>query len=59
MLPPVIAQNERALRGFGADELAALRAHLHRMVRNLDADYDRRNAAWLAGRAADNKGDPS
>jgi DNA-binding MarR family transcriptional regulator len=59
VLPPVIAQNERALRGFGADELAALRAHLHRMVRNLDADYDHRNAAWLAGRAADNKGDPS
>jgi hypothetical protein len=29
------------------------------MVRNLDADYDHRNAAWLAGRAADNKGDPS
>jgi DNA-binding MarR family transcriptional regulator len=59
VLPRVIAQNERAMRGFGASELAALRASLHRMVRNLDADYDQRNAAWLAGRAADNKGDPS
>jgi hypothetical protein len=55
----VLAHNERAMRGFGASEVAELRAHLHRMVRNLDADYDQRNAAWLAGRAADNKGEPS
>jgi DNA-binding MarR family transcriptional regulator len=65
VLPLVVAQNERAMRGFGPSALAALRANLHRMMRNLDADYDQRNAAWLAGRAAvasenrRSKGDPS
>jgi DNA-binding MarR family transcriptional regulator len=49
VLPRVIEQNERAMRGFGAAERAALRAALHRMVRNLDPDYDRRNGAWLSG----------
>jgi DNA-binding MarR family transcriptional regulator len=52
VLPRVVEQNERAMRGFAASELADFRAQLHRMVRNLDPDYDHRNAAWLAGRAA-------
>ena len=65
VLPRVLAHNERAVRGFDPGKLAALRADLHRMVRNLDAEYDKRNAGWLAGRARDltenrrNKGDPS
>jgi MarR family transcriptional regulator, organic hydroperoxide resistance regulator len=52
VLPRVVEQNERALRGFSAAERAQLRAQLHRMVRNLDPDYDHRNATWLAGRVA-------
>lgn len=65
VLPLVVAQNERATRGFGAGELAEFRARLQRMVRNLDPDYDQRNAAWLTDRAdaltrnRRNKGDPS
>lgn len=56
VLPLVIEQNERAMRGFAPDEVAGFRARLHRMVRNLDPDYDQRNAAWLAGRVpADNR----
>ena len=43
VLPRVIEQNERAVRGFSAVELAELRAKLHRMIRNLDPDYGRRN----------------
>lgn len=54
VLPLVIEQNERALQSFAASELTQFRAQLHRMVRNLDADYDYRNAAWLAGRVAAN-----
>jgi DNA-binding MarR family transcriptional regulator len=50
VLPRVIAQNERAVQGFSADELATFRAQLHRMVRNLDPDYDRRNATRLPRR---------
>jgi DNA-binding MarR family transcriptional regulator len=63
VLPRVIEQNERAVRGFSAGELAAFRGALHRMVRNLDSDYDQRNAAWLTGGAGSitdnrqNKGD--
>jgi DNA-binding MarR family transcriptional regulator len=52
VLPRVVEQNERALSGFSAAERAQFRAHLHRMVRNLDPDYDHRNATWLAGRGA-------
>lgn len=52
VLPRVVEQNERALRDFSAGERADFRAQLHRMVRNLDPDYDHRNATWLAGRAA-------
>lgn len=52
VLPRVVEQNERAMRGFCAGERADFRAELHRMVRNLDPDYDHRNATWLAGRAA-------
>lgn len=52
VLPRVLEQNERAMRGFSAAERAGFRAQLHRMVRNLDPDYDHRNATWLAGRAA-------
>ncbi len=63
VLPRVIAENERATRGFGAAELAGFRAQLNRMVRNLDPDYDQRNAARLDGRAAPlqnrrNQGEP-
>ena len=54
VLPRVIEQNERAVRGFSATELAAFRALLHRMVRNLDPDYDERNAEWRTGRGAAN-----
>lgn len=52
VLPCVLEQNERALRDFSAPEHAEFLALLHRMVRNLDPDYDHRNATWLAGRAA-------
>jgi DNA-binding MarR family transcriptional regulator len=52
VLPLVLEQNERALNGFSAAERAQFRAQLHRMVRNLDPDYDHRNATWLAGRVA-------
>jgi DNA-binding MarR family transcriptional regulator len=52
VLPRVIEQNERAVRGLSARELAAFRATLHRMVRNLDPDYDARNAAWRTDHAA-------
>jgi DNA-binding MarR family transcriptional regulator len=38
VLPRVLEQNERAVRSFSAAELAALRAMLHRMIRNLDPD---------------------
>jgi MarR family transcriptional regulator, lower aerobic nicotinate degradation pathway regulator len=54
VLPRVVQQNERAVRGFSAAELATFRAQLHRMVRNLDPHYDKRNAAWLTGRGAAN-----
>jgi DNA-binding MarR family transcriptional regulator len=40
VLPRVVAQNERAVAGLSAGELAAFRATLHRMVRNLDPLYD-------------------
>jgi DNA-binding MarR family transcriptional regulator len=43
VLPRVIEQNERAVRGFSAAELAALRAMLHRMIHNLDPRGDRRD----------------
>jgi DNA-binding MarR family transcriptional regulator len=36
VLPRVLEQNERAVRGFSAGELAELRAMLHRMIGNLD-----------------------
>jgi len=52
VLPRVVEQNERAMRGFSESELAAFRVQLHRMVRNLDPDYDQRNAAWQTARAA-------
>ncbi|HEV2552016.1 MAG TPA: MarR family transcriptional regulator [Stellaceae bacterium] len=38
VLPRVLEQNERAVRGFSAAELAELRAKLHHMIRNLDPD---------------------
>ena len=63
VLPRVIGQNERAVRGFSETDLAALLGLLHRMVRNLDPDYDRRNASYLTERIAPlmnnrrNKGD--
>lgn len=50
VLPRVIAQNERAVSGFSAEERTAFRTLLHRMVRNLDPDYDRRNAPRLSRR---------
>jgi DNA-binding MarR family transcriptional regulator len=43
VLPRVLEQNERAVRGFSAAELAELRAMLHRMIGNLDPAYDPRN----------------
>ncbi|HXZ01887.1 MAG TPA: MarR family transcriptional regulator [Stellaceae bacterium] len=52
VLPRVLEQNERAMRDFTASEITEFRAQLHRMVRNLDPDYDHRKAAWRAGRAA-------
>jgi DNA-binding MarR family transcriptional regulator len=51
-LPLVREQNERAFNDFSAAERAQFRTQLHRMVRNLDPDYDHRNATWLAGRVA-------
>ncbi len=47
VLPRVLEQNERAVRGFSVAELGQFRTLLHRMVRNLDPDYDQRNAVWL------------
>lgn len=52
VLPRVVAQNERAVEGFSAAEAASIRALLHRMLRNLDVEYDRRNAAWQNDRDA-------
>jgi len=52
VLPRVVAQNERATDGFSAAEAASIRALLHRMLRNLDAEYDRRNAGWQSDRDA-------
>jgi DNA-binding MarR family transcriptional regulator len=57
ILPRVIEQNERAMRGIAGAERVALRATLHRMVRNLDPDYDARNAAGQTDQAAP-VGDP-
>ena len=62
VLPRVVEQNERAMQGFDEGERAALRALLHRMIRNLDPDYDRRNGAWLGDRrfdTHDQQGEPS
>jgi len=50
--PKVAEQNRHAVRGLGAAELARFRASLHRMVRNLDPDYDARNAARGTDRPA-------
>jgi DNA-binding MarR family transcriptional regulator len=52
ILPVVVEQNERAMRGIAPGERAALRRILHRMVRNLDPEYDERNAAWMTDQAA-------
>jgi len=52
ILPLVIGENERATHGIAAGELAQFGRTLRRMVRNLDPDYDRRNATWLAGSVA-------
>lgn len=52
VLPRVVAQNERSVDGFSAAEATSIRALLHRMLRNLDAEYDRRNAAWQSDRDA-------
>ena len=49
ILPLVMGENERATQGIAAGELAQFGRTLHRMVRNLDPDYDRRNSTWLAG----------
>jgi DNA-binding MarR family transcriptional regulator len=51
VLPSVLEQNERAVRDLDQAELAMLRGVLHRMVRNLDPDYDARNAAWRTDQA--------
>jgi DNA-binding MarR family transcriptional regulator len=42
VLPRVVEQNERAVAGLSAAELASFRDTLHRMVRNLDPLYDSR-----------------
>ena len=52
ILPLVMDENERATQGIAPGELAQFGRTLQRMVRNLDPDYDRRNAAWLAGSVA-------
>ncbi len=52
VLPSVAEQNERAVAGLSVGERAALVALLHRMVRNLDPDYDLRNAAGTTEPAA-------
>jgi len=52
ILPLVLAENERATQGIAAAELAQVGRTLNRMVRNLDPDYDRRNARWLASPVA-------
>lgn len=56
VLPEVIAQNERAVRGFSAAELVAFRDALHRMVRNLDPDYDTDSTAGGTDRAVAHTG---
>jgi DNA-binding MarR family transcriptional regulator len=55
ILPLVLEENERAVQGFDAAELAGFRALLHRMVRNLDPDYDGRNGR-LTGRTGRMRG---
>lgn len=52
VLPRILAQNERAVLGFSAAEAASIRTLLQRVLRNLDAEYDRRNAAWQRDRDA-------
>jgi DNA-binding MarR family transcriptional regulator len=56
ILPRVLKQNERAVRGFTAAELGELRAMLHRMIGNLDPDYDRRNAVRGNGAESGSRG---
>ena len=55
ILPLVMDENERATQGIATGELAQFGRTLRRMVRNLDPDYDERNATWLAGSAAPNQ----
>lgn len=52
ILPLVLDENERATQGIACTELAQFGRTLQRMVRNLDPDYDQRNATWLAGSVA-------
>jgi DNA-binding MarR family transcriptional regulator len=54
VLPRVLEQNERAVRGFSAAELAALRTMLHRMIGSLEPGSDRRNGGAMP-RAPDNE----
>ncbi len=51
VLPSVVEQNERAVRGLSQAELDTLRGMLHRMVRNLNPDYDA-PTAWQAEQIA-------
>ena len=52
ILPLVLGENERATQGIAAGDLTQFGRTLNRMVRNLDPDYDRRNARWLASPVA-------
>lgn len=61
VLPRVIDENERAMDGFSAGDRAALLETLHRMVRNLDPEYDLRNArrTFSSANTRRNKGEPA
>ncbi len=49
--PAVAEQSERSFKGVSGLELSGLLTVLHRMIRNLDPDYDSRNAIWKNGQA--------
>lgn len=48
VLPVVLPHNRRAVEGFAPADLDNFYRDLHRVLRNLDPEYDERNAGWHA-----------
>jgi DNA-binding MarR family transcriptional regulator len=46
VMPAVLPHNESAVRDFAPGELDTFYRDLNRVLRNLDPDYDARNASW-------------